>query len=213
MEHMQQVIPSTISQDKWKPIAIVSIIAFALSAGLAIFFFIQNNSKQSQIDSLISTCDNKISESCGDVALDTPITSDDVPNKTADYLVVQKWGIKIRMRDADKISLHTNFSMLEDPAQDVESGAYYDSLISYTINDGVLFDNRCDAGGLGGVIIRLINTGGLTNYRIVGDYAFAHVASPGIPCEFNTQDSALQVRIFKDFTTSNMEQIIPFVTK
>jgi len=214
MEDKNTNIPSSTVQDKWKLIAIVFIVAFALCSGWVILLLIQNNDRQSKSDSLVSSCDSTIPKDKDNTTVNEPDSGDITQNNGADgYFVVQDWGIKIRMRDADKISLAMDSSMRGNPMQFMDTGAYYDSAITYTINDGVLLDGRCSQKALGSEILRLVNTGGLTNYRVVGDYAYARVSSPGLPCQFNSEDAALQGRIYEDFDISNIEQIIPFVKK
>ena len=209
----------TTNKDKWKVVAIIFIIAFVLSTGVAIFFIVKNNSKQSQLssgNSAYDDTDDKPTYNDDVTEVDTPNISDNAQvNDAKGYFVIREWGIKIKMRDADKISASLFFP--EKPVQFMDFGAYYDSSIGYTINDGVLHDERCSQNGgqegLGGAILRLVNTGGLTDYRVVGDYAYARAAAPGVPCPYNTEDAALQTRIFEDFVPANIEQIVPFVKK
>ena len=206
---------TTTFKDKWKLTAIILIIAFVLATGVAVFFAIKSNNKQSQLDSGINsgdTADNNKTTEDGVTIVDTPNISDDAQiNDKEGYVAIPSWGIKIKMRDADKI-LITLFAH-EGITQYKDSGAYYDESISYVIREDALQDKRCAVEGLGSGIIRLVNTGGLTDYRVIGDYAYAQAASPGGACEYNAEDAALQKRIFEDFVPANIEQIVPFIKK
>jgi len=128
--------------------------------------------------------------------------SDNSQTSTDGYLVIEEWGIKIKMRDADKITPSVYFP--EAPIQFFGNNAYWDSQISYTINENALHNKEC-SDNANGAILRFVSTGGSTNYRIVGNYAYFSMPAPGAgQCGSNAEDLALQQRILEDFVPANI---------
>lgn len=113
---------------------------------------------------------------------------------SVDYIEIKEWGVKVKLRDASKLTATVNNKTGNTPA-----GAY-EGEWQPEFKSEFLQDKTCDDPGLG--LYRSMTNPGSESAKKVGDYYYFITGGPGA-CG-NDADDALKSRFIQDFTTSNI---------
>jgi len=205
-------ITATTNKDKWKIPAIIFMASSVILAGTSIFLFIQNDDKQSRIDSaIVSKCDDS-NDSGKDTQTNTNVPnnseiSESNQNSNEGYLVISEWNIKIKMQDVANVT----YKYTSSAPEWFKGLVQYDSKITLVINDQALTDVTC---GLGVDILRIISvdnaalqgSGWESRIRAVGNYSYLKNGPDQIYCG-NSDDGELIKRLAEQFVLENIEAL------
>ncbi len=116
------------------------------------------------------------------------------------YLVVDEWGVRIKLRDADRVKSYS----YDSKASDI-FGIKYDSSITPVINPHNSQNTNCKSIG---VTMFRSKTNPNVDSKKVDGYYFFMTGSPG-QCtdDPDDPDNQLNIRLIKDFNPRNIEAL------
>jgi len=171
--HMETNQINYQSKNAWKPIGIIFIITTAILLGLAIFLFVQNNQKQSQLNNVSNNekCEDKNDSGNKDNVdqAETPDVSDNNTSNNAGYLVIEELGIKVKTNYADQLSYeYVNLSGTEK--YEAMGNVVY--AVGISASRAIIPSENCKRG-VGG-IVKLSNVSNHSAFtgKILGNYGF-----------------------------------------
>jgi len=219
----------------WKSMTIILAVTSLCGISLFIASLTWKKESETNLNSQIlqlQSAKAEQAEKCASQTLDTPEEKpieevQDTPSFTPDpvtpttptpdvnqgYLVIKEWNVKIKMRDADKIT-YMYWKYDNQNTMPIFYGAgKYDSQISPVLINKI---NGC-TNEAGATIVRMLS-GNISSlpasfpsdaYRKIGERIFATGGNLGdVSTECSYQEYlALMIRINEDFAPKNMEQL------
>lgn len=174
---------------------------FTLIEGLLIFviviivggtgYYIYHSSKQADKNLQSTSTDTKFNKKKSKTA--DRVTQDEV---NLDYIVIKEWGVKVKVRDANKVSVQVANEPGDSPTGKVDGSA------NPVFKSGVLQDQSCTPG------VSLYRSAGqneFNNAKLIGSHYYFITGSPG-PC-MQDSDNQLKQRFLEDFTLENVQQL------
>lgn len=179
-----------------KGLASVLIVVITLAVVAVGFagYRVYENSKDKTADNQNTQADTSKQE-----AAPQPTTQTEQKDKNEGYLVIKEWGVKIKMKDSDKVTYVFDDVDAEDPA----SGESYDSSMALQVKDEFLQDKSCKVSVGWSRYPTLKDDFFIQRAKKIGDYYFISGGSP-YNCG-NDADNAINQSVRSDF--GNLETL------
>jgi hypothetical protein len=216
MENTNNIInePNVKAANGWKIATIVLTIIVLCLGGILTLTVISKNDELQKSQDLLAAQEAKQKESADktnttEVPEQKPVEElPDEPTATAPtapapdvnegYLIIKEWGVKVKMRDADKVTYEMVSSNAAKPI----------------IKPNVRQDARCKNDDLGLALLRYkfnnlpeAYKGEYPAKKAIDTYIYVEEGAPGIVCPYNKDDGALEERVLLDFNILNIEKL------
>lgn len=173
------------------------VIALALVTGVGYYVYhTQNEENKPQTSQNTSNTQGNESQQAS--------TDSAKADNLAGYVAVKEWGVKVAIRDAEKVQY-----TIDNTPNTVISGDTYESHLSPSFKPEALQDKSCTPGvGMYRSKTKFANVGE-DNQKKVGDYYYFVTGGPGA-CSDNPEtnpDDQLKTRFLADFAPKNVTSL------